>query len=195
MVKDCIMDSGASFHATYCKEELEMFKQCSGKVYLVDDKTLDIASVGDVVLKTSFGFKDQQWKVTKCSLVVGPMNKCRSMYMVEAEAQMKCDTTFRIRRVTRLSKAEILHLWTRFIEPGGSSDTSEGSKNSRRFEDSGRSYEEYSKDGEPSKEEGFKTPHVQRSTRESKDLVRYYPSPNYFLQTENGKPVLFRSFE
>ncbi|GKF32663.1 hypothetical protein Tco_0102461 [Tanacetum coccineum] len=49
------MDSGASFHATYFKEELERFKLCSGKVRLVDAKTLDIAGVGDVVLKTSFG--------------------------------------------------------------------------------------------------------------------------------------------
>ncbi|GKE80351.1 hypothetical protein Tco_1550351, partial [Tanacetum coccineum] len=29
-VEDRIMDSGASFHATYCKEELERFKLCSG---------------------------------------------------------------------------------------------------------------------------------------------------------------------
>nr|GEW70872.1 RNA-binding protein 1 [Tanacetum cinerariifolium] len=85
---------------------------------------------------------------------------------------------FRIRRVTRLSKAEIPHLWTRFIEPEitqspcGSSDTSEGSKNSRSFEDSGRSDTEYSKDGASSKEGGSKTPPVQRSTRESRDSVR-----------------------
>nr|GEY34733.1 retrovirus-related Pol polyprotein from transposon TNT 1-94 [Tanacetum cinerariifolium] len=54
-VEGRIMDSGASFNATYCKEELERFKLCSGKVRLADDKTLDIESVGDVVLKTYFG--------------------------------------------------------------------------------------------------------------------------------------------
>nr|GEU68644.1 hypothetical protein [Tanacetum cinerariifolium] len=54
-IDDRIMDFGASFHATYCKEELEMFKLCFGNVHLADDKTLDIAGVGDVVLKTSFG--------------------------------------------------------------------------------------------------------------------------------------------
>nr|GEY63486.1 retrovirus-related Pol polyprotein from transposon TNT 1-94 [Tanacetum cinerariifolium] len=54
-VGDRIMDSGASFHATYCKEELERFKLRSGKVRLADDKTLDIAGIGDVVLKNSFG--------------------------------------------------------------------------------------------------------------------------------------------
>nr|GEZ41381.1 retrovirus-related Pol polyprotein from transposon TNT 1-94 [Tanacetum cinerariifolium] len=106
-VEDRIMDSGASFHANYCKEELERFKLRSGKVRLADDKTLDIAGVGDIVLKTSFGtswilkdvryisglkkrlifiglldeegyhvgFGDQQWKVTKGSLVVARGNK------------------------------------------------------------------------------------------------------------------------
>ncbi|GJW15456.1 retrovirus-related pol polyprotein from transposon TNT 1-94 [Tanacetum coccineum] len=108
-------DSGASFHTTYCKEELERFKLRSGKVRFADDKTLDIASVGDVVLKTSFGtswtlkdvryipglkkrliyigqldeegyhvgFRDQQWNVTKGSLVVAHGNKRGSLYMVE----------------------------------------------------------------------------------------------------------------
>ncbi|GJX52652.1 hypothetical protein Tco_0281021 [Tanacetum coccineum] len=76
-INDRIMDFGASFHATYCKEELERFKLRSGKVRLADDKTLDIAGIGDVVLKTLFGFGDQQWKVTKGSLVVAHGNKRR----------------------------------------------------------------------------------------------------------------------
>ncbi|GKC33320.1 hypothetical protein Tco_1040614 [Tanacetum coccineum] len=42
--------------------------------------------------------------------------------------------------------------------PGGSSYTSDGSKNSGSFEDSGRSDEEYSEDGASSKEGGSKTP-------------------------------------
>nr|GEZ70957.1 retrovirus-related Pol polyprotein from transposon TNT 1-94 [Tanacetum cinerariifolium] len=115
MVEDRIIDSGALFHATYCKEELERFKLRSSKVCLVGDKTLDIASIGDVVLKTSFGtcwilkdvryitglkrrlilvgkldeegyhigFGDQQWKVTKGSLVVAHENKRGSLYMVK----------------------------------------------------------------------------------------------------------------
>ncbi|GJU47310.1 retrovirus-related pol polyprotein from transposon TNT 1-94, partial [Tanacetum coccineum] len=110
-VEDRIMDSGASFHATYRKEELERFKLRSVKVRLADDKTLDIAGVGDVVLKTSFGtsctlkdvryipglkrrlisvgqldeegyhvgFRDQQWKVTKGSLVVAHGNNRESL--------------------------------------------------------------------------------------------------------------------
>ncbi|GKE56734.1 hypothetical protein Tco_1495919, partial [Tanacetum coccineum] len=55
LIEDRIIDFGASFHATYCKEELERFKLRSGNVRLADDKTLDIVGVGDVVLKTSFG--------------------------------------------------------------------------------------------------------------------------------------------
>ncbi|GKC73556.1 hypothetical protein Tco_1119439 [Tanacetum coccineum] len=54
-VEDRIMHSDASFHATYCKEEIERFKLRSCKVRLADDMSLDIAGVGDVVLKTYFG--------------------------------------------------------------------------------------------------------------------------------------------
>nr|GEV63572.1 retrovirus-related Pol polyprotein from transposon TNT 1-94 [Tanacetum cinerariifolium] len=233
MVEDRIMNSGASFHATYCKEELERFKLRSGKVRLADDKTLDIASVGDVVLKNSFGtswtlkdvredketaetaaegvvgiiktFRIVMLKmVSKTPLQLGVAERLSQTFTVEsigprveaskilwadsvstanliyripyfsiglripeeewqgkdtsltqAAAQMKCDTAFGIRRVTKLSEAEILHLWTQFMEPendsivaehglsleitqspGGSSDTSEGSENSRSFEDS-----------------------------------------------------------
>ncbi|GJU30225.1 hypothetical protein Tco_1173814 [Tanacetum coccineum] len=70
---------------------------------------------------------------------------------------------------------------------GGSLDTSEGSENSRRFEDSGRSDEEDSKDKASSEEEGSETPHVRRSTKESKAPVRYSPSVNYLLLTKNGE--------
>ncbi|GJS65838.1 retrovirus-related pol polyprotein from transposon TNT 1-94 [Tanacetum coccineum] len=71
---------------------------------------------------------------------------------------------------------------------GRSSDKSEGSENCGSFEDSGRSDEEYSKDRASSKEGGFETPQVRRSTRESRAPVRYSPSANYLLLTENGEP-------
>ncbi|GJW53058.1 hypothetical protein Tco_0097143 [Tanacetum coccineum] len=73
-VEDRIMDSDASFHATYCKEELERFKLLSGKVRLADDKTLDIASIGDVVLKTYFS---TSWTLRMLG------TNMESMYMVE----------------------------------------------------------------------------------------------------------------
>nr|GEV53964.1 hypothetical protein [Tanacetum cinerariifolium] len=56
--------------------------------------------------------------------------------------------------------------------PGGSSDTSEGSKNSGSFEDNGRSNEEESEDRASSNEGGSKTPQVRRSSREFRASVR-----------------------
>ncbi|GJT08596.1 hypothetical protein Tco_0843058 [Tanacetum coccineum] len=50
IVEGRIMDSSASFHATYCKKELERLRLRYGKVHLADDKTLNIAGVGDVVI-------------------------------------------------------------------------------------------------------------------------------------------------
>ncbi|GJR00719.1 retrovirus-related pol polyprotein from transposon TNT 1-94 [Tanacetum coccineum] len=74
------------------------------------------------------------------------------------------------------------------VSPGGSLDMSEGSKNSRSFEDSGRSDEEDSEDKASSKERGSEAPQLQRSTREFRALVRYSPLANYLLMTENGEP-------
>ncbi|GJW42406.1 reverse transcriptase domain-containing protein [Tanacetum coccineum] len=257
-VEDHIMDSRASFHATYCKEELERFKLRSDKVRLVDDKTLDIAGVRDVVLKTSFGkswtLKDVRWfgeaeeaflhnvredketAQTTAGVEFGVAERLSRTFRAEstglrveapkmlwadsvstsyliyripyvpiglhilekewrgkdtslahlkAATQMKCDIAIKIRRATRLSEAEISHLWTRFMEsvakhglssenhsePMWSLDMSEGSKNSRSFEDSGRLDEEDTEYGASSNEGGSETPRVQMSTRESRASV------------------------
>ncbi|GJY37053.1 retrovirus-related pol polyprotein from transposon TNT 1-94, partial [Tanacetum coccineum] len=71
-----------------------------------------------------------------------------------------------------------------------SSDASEGSENSGSFEDSGRSDEEDSEDRASSEEGGSETPQLRRSTKESRAPVRYSPSANYLLLTENGEPEL-----
>ncbi|GJU82743.1 putative RNA-directed DNA polymerase [Tanacetum coccineum] len=331
------------FHATFCKEELEKFRLCFGKVCLVDDKTLDIAGVGDVVLKNSFGTR---WTVTRGSFVVAFGNKSGSLYMVEkaivdfyepcvlgkqkkvrfvksgntrklqglelvhtnvyfptsvtsiggslyhgtfiddnnmkyssrefieycAENRIRmlkivlktpqqngvakrmnwtlnerakrfrisekewqgkevslahlkvfgCDSYIKVKdvardkldeksmKVTRPLEAEMSHLirthymeprlqqilhscraWVEFrnhSEPRWKLDTSEGSKNSGSFKDSGISYEEDSKDGEFSEEGDSETPQVRRSTKESRAQVRYSSSANYLLVTENGEP-------
>ncbi|GJS50016.1 retrovirus-related pol polyprotein from transposon TNT 1-94, partial [Tanacetum coccineum] len=309
-IDDHIMDYGESFHTTYYKEELKRFKLRSGKVHLADDKTLDIAGVGGVVLKTSFGtswnlkdvryipglkkrlisigqldeegyhvgFGDQQWKVTKGNLVVARGNKRGSLYMVEVPSDginaaidvkgntalwhqtlghmsekvkvkdvardkldaksMKCtfigygsdemgyrfwdlkshkvvrsrdvifneDSLYGAKAATDSSnltkpnqKDQVVledsleNLANKSIvtehglsseitqSPGGSSYTSEGSENSRSFKDSVRSDEEDSEDRASFEEEGSETPHVRRSTRESKAPVRYSPSANYLL--------------
>ncbi|GJY24182.1 putative RNA-directed DNA polymerase [Tanacetum coccineum] len=72
--------------------------------------------------------------------------------------------------------------------PGRSSDMGEGSENSGSFEDSGRSDEEDSEDRASFEEGGFETPQLRRSIRESRAPVRYSPSANYLLLTENGEP-------
>ncbi|GJS73065.1 retrovirus-related pol polyprotein from transposon TNT 1-94 [Tanacetum coccineum] len=120
--------------------------------------------------------------------------KDTSLAHLKAAAQMKCDTAFGIRRVTRLSEADILHLRTQFMEPenlakndsivaehglsseitqspGGSSDTSEGSENSGSFKDSGRSDEEYSEDGASSREEASRL-HRYEDPPESPELCK-----------------------
>ncbi|GKF64342.1 hypothetical protein Tco_0187790, partial [Tanacetum coccineum] len=76
------MDYGASFHATYCKEELERFKLRSGKVYLEDYKTLDITGVGDVVLKTSFG---TSWTLKNVRYISGLKKRLISVGQLDEE--------------------------------------------------------------------------------------------------------------
>ena len=50
------MDSGASFHATPCKDLTLNFRaENFGKVCLADDETLDIAGMGYINFKTSLG--------------------------------------------------------------------------------------------------------------------------------------------
>nr|GEY94716.1 hypothetical protein [Tanacetum cinerariifolium] len=333
-IDDRIMHFGASFHATYCKEELERFKLCSSKVRLAYDKTLDIAGVGDVVLKTSFGTswtlkdvrgnaalwhqrlgymseKDMKILASKGSIpdlqkvVVGLLKKVWVYFLknksevfntfkkwkvaVENEANLRvkclksnnggeyssrefieywlpkmfwkdsvtraaylinrgpsvplgfripkeewqgkevslvhlrvfgCDSYIKVKDVTRdkldVNSVKCIFLgygldemgyqfWysksykvvrSRYVtfnedslygakaainfsnltklnkkdqvSPNGSSNTSEGSENNRSFKDSGRSVEEDSEDRVSSEEGGSKTPHVRRSTRESK---------------------------
>nr|GEX50914.1 retrovirus-related Pol polyprotein from transposon TNT 1-94 [Tanacetum cinerariifolium] len=84
-IDDHIMNSGASFHATYWKEELERFKLHSGKdVRYIPGLKKRLISIGKLDEEGyHIGFRDQQWKVTKGSLVVARGNKRGSLYMVE----------------------------------------------------------------------------------------------------------------
>ncbi|GKA08014.1 hypothetical protein Tco_0687345 [Tanacetum coccineum] len=206
-VKDYIMDSGASFHATYCKEELERFKLRSGKVRLADDKTLDISGIGDVVLKTSFAEEAFLHNVRedKETVEFGVAERLNQTFRAEStglraealkmlwadsvmkdvcEEAMKCAFTgndsYEMRysfQDTKSHQSQVVlvdipknladndsivaeyRLSSEFTQsPCRSSDMIKGSKNSRSFEDSERSDEEYSKNGASSKEEGFETP-------------------------------------
>nr|GEZ37221.1 retrovirus-related Pol polyprotein from transposon TNT 1-94 [Tanacetum cinerariifolium] len=80
--------------------------------------------------------------------------KDTSLTHLKAVARMKCDRTFGYKESPG------------YLDPGGSSNTSERSENSGSFEDSGRSDGEYSKDEASYKEGGSETPHVRRSIRE-----------------------------
>ena len=52
-----VMDSGASFHASFRRELMINFRLYSGSVRLADKKVLQITGIGDVVLRTSLGTK------------------------------------------------------------------------------------------------------------------------------------------
>nr|GEW89208.1 retrovirus-related Pol polyprotein from transposon TNT 1-94 [Tanacetum cinerariifolium] len=235
-IEDRIIDSAASFHATYCKEELKRFKLHSDNLDSEDcipglkRRLISVGKLDEEGYHVSF--EGQQWKVTKGSLVVTHGNKRRSLYMVEVPSN-KINIAINGRGNANLCHQRLKHMSEKgmkilaskgripnlqkavvgFCEPcvlgkqkkvdpanmlplsmtttkssGESSNTSEGSKNSRSFEDFGRSDKEDSKDGASFKEEGSETPHVQRSNRESMALIRFSPSANYLLMTESGEP-------
>ncbi|GJY12704.1 retrovirus-related pol polyprotein from transposon TNT 1-94 [Tanacetum coccineum] len=85
-VEDHIMDSGASFHATYCKQKSERFKLrwTLKDVRYIPGLKRRLILVGKLYKEGyHVGFRDQQWKVTKGSLVIAHGNKRGSLYMVE----------------------------------------------------------------------------------------------------------------
>nr|GEW39655.1 hypothetical protein [Tanacetum cinerariifolium] len=155
MVADHIMDSGASFHATYCKEELERFKLRYGKVRLVDDKTLYIASIGGgaAVYHQRLGDMIRWFGKAKVSFLHNVSEDKETTKFGVAE------------RLSRTFRAESTGI--RVKSPKGGM-AREGYK-SYTLED-----EEYSEDEASSKEGGSETLHVRRSTKESKALEPSY---------------------
>nr|GEW98475.1 ribonuclease H-like domain-containing protein [Tanacetum cinerariifolium] len=176
-VEDRIIDSSASFHATYYKKELERFKLRSDKVCLAYDKTLDIAGVGDVVLKTSFGtswtLKDVSFQNTKSHQVIRSRDITFMDSIYEARSVIDSSSLTKLIQKSQVVLVVIPEnleendnivaengLSSKITEsPGVRSDMIEGFKNNGSSEDSGRSDEEYSKDGASSKEGGSETPY------------------------------------
>nr|GEU80114.1 transposase, mutator type [Tanacetum cinerariifolium] len=154
-VKDRIMDSGASFHATYCKEELKRFKQRPGKTlkdvrYIPGLKRRLISvRIGMNKLASKGNVLDVR-KVDIYFCKPGGLGKQKKLSFIMSEKTRKLH---RERRDSCRGFEDVMGIFS------GSSDTSEGSENSRRFEDSERSDEEYSEDRESSTKEGFETPH------------------------------------
>ena len=68
-VESWILDSGASFHSSPSKELLQNFKSGNfGKVYLADNKALEIEGKGDVCIKTTSG---NQWRLKNVRYIPG----------------------------------------------------------------------------------------------------------------------------
>ena len=68
-VESWSLDSGASFHSSPSKELFQNFKSGNfGKVYLADNKALEIEGKGDVCIKTTSG---SQWTLEDVRYIPG----------------------------------------------------------------------------------------------------------------------------
>ncbi|GKA41647.1 retrovirus-related pol polyprotein from transposon TNT 1-94 [Tanacetum coccineum] len=195
-IDDRIMDSGASFHATYCKEELERFKLCFGKVCLADDKTVDIAGVGDVVLKTSFG---TSWTLKDVRYILGLKKRLISVGQLDEEGYHIGfgDQQWKVKDVAsdKLDSKSVKCIFIGYgsDEMGYHFVGIQKKSPSESFEDSERSDEEDSKDKASSEEGGSKTPHKSTNTFSTWSTLRmkthlYDTTRGFSLSWERRKP-------
>ena len=76
------MDSGASFHYSPSKELFHNFKSGNfGKVYLADNKALEIEENGDVCIKTTSG---NQWTLEDVKYIPGPKKNLISVGQLDS---------------------------------------------------------------------------------------------------------------
>ena len=69
LVESWILDSGESFHLSPSKELFQNFKSGNfGKVYIADNKDLEIEEKGDVCIKTNSGI---QWTLEDVRYIPG----------------------------------------------------------------------------------------------------------------------------
>nr|GEV57505.1 retrovirus-related Pol polyprotein from transposon TNT 1-94 [Tanacetum cinerariifolium] len=121
-IDDHIMDSCASFHATYCEEELGRFKLRSGKtlkdVRYIPNLKRRLISVRHLDEEGyHVGFRDQQWKGTKSCLVVAHGNKHKSLYMVERLGDMSKIGMSMLASKGNVSDVQNVDIY--FCKPGG----------------------------------------------------------------------------
>ncbi|GKB19826.1 hypothetical protein Tco_0853749 [Tanacetum coccineum] len=76
------IDSGASFHAAPCMIMMKNFKPLLGKFRLADIKVLDIAAIGDVVLKTTFG---TEWTMKNVRYILSLKRKLIYVWQLDNE--------------------------------------------------------------------------------------------------------------
>ena len=68
-IESWILDSGSSFHSSPSKELFQNFKSGNfGKVYLADNKALEIEGKGDVCINTTSG---NQWPLEDVRYILG----------------------------------------------------------------------------------------------------------------------------
>nr|GEV84246.1 hypothetical protein [Tanacetum cinerariifolium] len=151
-VEDRIMDSSASFHATYCKEELERFKLHSGlKRRLISVGRLDEEDY-NVALETSGGrLQKTAAGVTNGIVMLKMVSKTPLQFGVAERLSLRSRA-----ESTGLCTEALKMLWAD-SSPSMSSDMSKGFENNGSFKDSGKSDEEYFEEGASSKEEVSKT--------------------------------------
>nr|GEZ50051.1 retrovirus-related Pol polyprotein from transposon TNT 1-94 [Tanacetum cinerariifolium] len=77
-----VMDSGASFHATPSMGRTKNFKPLLRKVRLANIKVLDVAGIGDVVLKTTFG---TEWILKNVRCILSLKRKLISVGQLDNE--------------------------------------------------------------------------------------------------------------
>ncbi|KAL5758246.1 hypothetical protein ACOSP7_020857 [Xanthoceras sorbifolium] len=82
-IESWILDSGASFHATPCREIMENYVSGNfGKVHLADDETLKIVGKGDILLKLPNG---STWKLQGVRHIPGLKRNLISIGQLDGE--------------------------------------------------------------------------------------------------------------
>ncbi|GJW21721.1 hypothetical protein Tco_0032343 [Tanacetum coccineum] len=116
-----VMDLSASFHATPCMRMLKNFNRLLGKFRLADIKVLDVAGIGDGVLKITFGTEWILKNVTYISslkrrLISAERLNAISEWLVEKLHDEFCVQTFvyllsngKVLRLTDYSEQEFSH--------------------------------------------------------------------------------------
>lgn len=98
-----VLDTGASFHVTSCREFFKTFQNgVFGKVLLADNKSLDIVGIGDVLLKLTNG---KSWLLRDVRYV--PQLKHNSISAGQLSSQ-ECGVTFELSRWKVTKEARVI---------------------------------------------------------------------------------------
>uniref|UniRef100_A0A803LDU0 Retrovirus-related Pol polyprotein from transposon TNT 1-94-like beta-barrel domain-containing protein n=1 Tax=Chenopodium quinoa TaxID=63459 RepID=A0A803LDU0_CHEQI len=205
-----ILDSGASFHSSPCKEIFQNFKSDKfGKVYLVNDGLLDIVGKGDVMIKTSSG---SSWKLEDVRYIPKLRKNLISVGQLDSSGfeTMFGEGTWKVSKgamvVARGTKADVKVRSGKEVEqvevevPIQQASRQHGahvpvdSNSSDSDDDDHLEMDEREVMGEPVVVQGEPStpPMVRRSSRPIKPPNRYSPSLHYLLLTDSGEPECYQ---